>query len=131
MGRHHGTLNAQAKYHCTLAAGFAEVCDNLPMTNVIRPNFGRPADAPPDTIAEFSPLQVYGTAVGHFVALIRAESGDEGLTLQIIVGQEGGEGAESVAIFPDNAEGEADAEATAFSILRSLEIVKEAMVGVG
>lgn len=99
------------------------------MTNVIRPTFGRPADASPDVVQEFSPLQVYGTAVGHFVALIRAETGDEGETLQVVVGREGGEGAEPVAIFPDTAEGEADAEATAFAILRSMDIVKEAMVG--
>jgi hypothetical protein len=104
------------------------------MTNVIRPTFGRPTSdepqtAQPDTFREFSPLQVYGTIVGHFVALIRAETGDEGPTLQVIVGQEGGDGAESVAIFPDDAEGEADAEVTAFAILRTLEIVKEAMIG--
>lgn len=104
------------------------------MTNVIRPTFGRPVSdgsqtAHPDTVSEFSPLQVYGKGVGHFVALIRAETGAEGATLQLIVGQDGGDGAESVAIFPDDAEGEADAEVTAFAILRTLEIVKEAMIG--
>jgi len=99
------------------------------MSNVIRPTFGRPADASHETVESSSPLRVYGTAVGHFVALIRAETGAEGQTLQIIIGREGGEGAEAVAIFPDNAEGEADAEAAAFAILRALEIVKEAMVG--
>ena len=102
--------------------------DDLPMTNVIRPTFGRRPDAEPEIVESFSPLQVFGTTVGHFVALIRAETGDEGITLQVIVGRDGGEGAESVAIFPDNAEGEADAEVTAFAILRTLEIVKEAMV---
>jgi len=104
------------------------------MDNVIRPTFGRPAKTEPntaehETVSEFSPLQVYGTTVGHFVALIRAEFGAEGPTLQLIVGQDGGEGAESVAVFPDNAEGEADAETTAFAILRTLEIVKEARDG--
>lgn len=99
------------------------------MTNVIRPTFGRRTEAEPETVESFSPLQVYGTTVGHFVALIRAETGDEGVTLQVIVGRDGGDGAESVAIFPDNAEGEANAEATAFAILRALDIVKEALVG--
>lgn len=104
------------------------------MDNVIRPTFGRPPKAEPETaepetVSEFSPLQVYGTGVGHFVAMIRAETGAEGPTLQLIVGRDGGEGAESVAIFPDNPEGEADAEATAFAILRTLEIVKDAIVG--
>lgn len=99
------------------------------MTNVIRPTFGCRVDADPETVESFSPLQVYGIAVGHFVALIRAETGGEGVTLQIIVGREGSEGAEAVAIFPDTAEGEAKAEATGFAILRTLEIVKEAMVG--
>ncbi len=104
------------------------------MSNVIRPTFSRPANAEPqinqsEAFSEFSPLRVYGTIVGHFVALIRAETGAEGPTLQVIVSQEGGEGAESVAIFPDDAEGEADAEVVAFAILRTLEIVKDAMVG--
>ena len=99
------------------------------MTNVIRPTFGRRTDAEPETVERFSPLRVYGAAVGHFVALIRAETGEEGMTLQVIVGREGGVGAEAVAIHPDNAKGEADAEATGFAILRALEIVKEAMVG--
>lgn len=77
---------------------------------------------------ELTPLRIYGTAVSHFVALIRVERGDAGLTLQVVIGLEDGDGAESVAIFPDDEDGEADAEATAFAILRSLEIVKEAMV---
>ncbi|MCJ2026919.1 hypothetical protein [Methylobacterium sp. J-067] len=99
------------------------------MDNVIRPTFRRlEAEAPPETVDAFSPLRVYGTAVGHFVALIRAEDEKVGMTLQLIVGGEGGENAESVAIFPDSAEGEADAESTGFAILRSLTIVKEAMV---
>ena len=100
------------------------------MDNVIRPTFRRAeAEAPPETVDAFSPLQVYGTVVGHFVALIRAEDEKVGMTLQLIVGRENGENAESVAIFPDTAEGEADAETTAFAILRTLEIVKEAMIG--
>ena len=77
---------------------------------------------------ELTPLRIYGTAVSHFVALIRVERGDAGLTLQVVIGLEDGDGAESVAIFPDDEDGEADAEETAFAILRSLEIVKEAMV---
>ncbi len=104
------------------------------MDNVIRPTFGKPTNAKPstaepETVAEFTPLRVYGTAVGHFVALIRAERGAEGQTLQVVVGREGGPGAEAVAIFPDDEDSEADAEATAFAIIRSLEIVKEEMVG--
>lgn len=100
------------------------------MDNVIRPIFRRvEAEAPTETVDAFSPLQVYGAAVGHFVALIRAEDEKVGMTLQLIVGREGGENAESVAIFPDTVEGEADAETTAFAILRTLEIVKEAMIG--
>ncbi|MCJ2023130.1 hypothetical protein [Methylobacterium sp. J-067] len=100
------------------------------MDNVIRPTFRRTeAEAPPETVDAFSPLQVYGTAVGHFVALIRAKDEKVGMTLQLIVGREGGDNAESVAIFPDTAEGEADAETTGFAILRTLEIVREAFVG--
>ncbi|MGC5779844.1 hypothetical protein [Methylobacterium sp. NFXW15] len=100
------------------------------MTNVIRPTFRRAeAEAPPETVEAFSPLQVYGAAVGHFVALIRAEDEKVGMTLQVIIGREGGGNAEAVALFPDNAEGETDAEATAFAVIRALEIVKEAMVG--
>ena len=104
------------------------------MDNVIRPTFGRRVstdskDATPEIVEAFTPLRIYGTAVGHFVALIRAERGAEGLTLQVIVGRDGGHGAETVAIFPDDKDSEADAEATAFAIIRSLEIVKEAMVG--
>jgi hypothetical protein len=57
------------------------------MSNVIRPTFGRPADASHETVQSFSPLRVYGTAVGHFVALIRAETGAEGQPLQIIIGR--------------------------------------------
>jgi hypothetical protein len=99
------------------------------MTNVIRPNFGQVADESPETVDDFTPLQVYGTAVGHFVALIRAEGDEAGKTLQLIVGQEHGEAAETVAILPDTAEGEVDAEAMAHAILRTLSIVKEAFVG--
>lgn len=49
------------------------------MTNVIRPAFGGPAGdqteiAQPDTFGEFIP-PVYGTGVGHFVALIRTWNG--------------------------------------------------------
>jgi hypothetical protein len=98
------------------------------MTNVIRPTFGRAATEAPETVDDFTPLQVYGTAVGHFVALIRAEDDEAGQTLQLIVGQADGGAAEAVAILPDTAEGEADAEITAYAILRTLEIVKEAFV---
>jgi hypothetical protein len=53
------------------------------MDNVIRPTFGKPANAEPDAVVpkaieEFTPLRVYGTAVGHFVALIRAATGAGG-----------------------------------------------------
>ncbi len=100
------------------------------MTNVIRPTFRRAdAEASSGTVEAFSPLQVYGAAVGHFVALIRAEDEKVGMTLQVIVGREGGGNAEAVALFPDNAAGETDAETTAFAVIRALEIVKEAMVG--
>ncbi len=104
------------------------------MDNVARPTFGRPSNAKaepgaPETVEEFTPLRIHGTAVGHFVALIRAERGDAGLTLQVIVGREDADGAESVAIFSDDEDGKADAEATAFAILRSLEVLKGAMVG--
>lgn len=100
------------------------------MDNVIRPTFRRSeAKAPPETVEAFSPLQIYGAAVGHFVALIRAEDEKAGMTLQVIVGREGGETAESVAILPDTAEGEVDADAMAHAILRTLAIVKEAMAG--
>ena len=99
------------------------------MTNVIRPTFGRPAEASPDSVQGVSPLQVYGIAAGHVVALFRAETGGEGETLQIIVGREGDGDVESVAIFPDTPEGEADAEVTAFAILRALEIVNASMAG--
>jgi hypothetical protein len=102
------------------------------MDNVIRPTFRRAvaeAEAAPETVEAFSPLNVYGAAVGHFLALIRAENEKAGMTLQVIVGREGGDNAEAVAIFPDTAEGEADAEMAAFAILRALEIVKAAMLG--
>lgn len=56
------------------------------MDNVIRPTFGRRVStdskaADPEIVEAFTPLRIYGTAVGHFVALIRAERGAEGLTL--------------------------------------------------
>lgn len=96
---------------------------------MIRPTFRRiEAEVPPETVEAFSPLQIYGAAVGHFVALIRAEDEKVGMTLQVIGGRKEGENAESVAIFPDSAEGEANAETTAFAVIRALEIVKEAMV---
>jgi hypothetical protein len=127
-GRHHGTLHEPEKHNRTLAARSAPVCDSPSMTNVIRPTFGRAATEAPETVDDFTPLQVYGTAVGHFVALIRAEDDEAGQTLQLIVGQADGGAAEAVAILPDTAEGEADAEITAYAILRTLEIVKEAFV---
>ena len=99
------------------------------MTNVIRPNFGRTTDEASETVDNFTPLQVYGKAVGHFVALIRAQSDEVGETLQLIVGQETGEAAETVAILPDTAEGEVEAEAMAHAILRTLAIVRESFVG--
>ena len=58
-------------------------------------------------------MHVYGSAVGHFVALIRADSHEAGKTLQLIVGQERGEADETVAILPDTAGGEVEAEAMA------------------
>lgn len=99
------------------------------MTNVIRLPLGRAVADAPETIDDFTPLQVYGAAVAHFVALIRAEGREAGKTLQLIVGQERGEAAETVAILPDTNVGEAEAEAMAHAILRTLEIVKESFVG--
>jgi hypothetical protein len=99
------------------------------MTNVIRPNFGRATDEASETVDNFTPLQVYGKTVGHFVALIRAQNEEAGETLQLIVGQETGEAAETVAILPDTAAGEAEAEAMAHAILRTLAIVRESFVG--
>ncbi len=99
------------------------------MTNVIRLPLGRAVADAPETIDDFTPLQVYGAAVGHFVALIRAEGREAGKTLQPIVGQERGEAAETVAILLDTNVGEAEAEAMAHAILRTLEIVKESFVG--
>lgn len=99
------------------------------MTNVIRFPFGCAVAEASETVDDFTPLQVYGTAVGHFVALIRAKSEEAVQTLQLIVGQERGEVAEAVAILPDTAEGEVDAEAMAHAILRTLAIVREAFVG--
>lgn len=99
------------------------------MTNIIRPTFGRGSDVAAETVDDFTPLQVYGTAVGHFVALIRAEDEAAGTTLQLIVGQADGAAAEAVAILPDTAVGEADAEVTAHAILRTLTIIQEAFVG--
>jgi hypothetical protein len=122
-------LYVPEKHNLTLAARPAPVCDSPSMTNVIRPTFGRAATEVPETVDHFTPLHVYGTAVGHFVALIRAEDDAAGKTLQLIVGQEGSEAAETVVILPDTAEGEEDAGVTAYAILRTLEIVKEAFVG--
>jgi hypothetical protein len=122
-------LYAATNRNPTLAALIVPVCDIPPMTNVIRPTFGRPATEAPETVDDFTPLRVYGTAVGHFVALIRADHEDAGHTLQLIVGQADGGAAEAVAILPDTAEGEADAEVAAHAILRTLEIVREAFVG--
>lgn len=99
------------------------------MTNVIRLPLGRADAGSPETVDDFTPLHVYGSAVGHFVALIRADSHEAGKTLQLIVGQERGEAAETVAILPDTAGGEVEAEAMAHAILRTLEILREAFVG--
>ncbi len=103
------------------------------MDNVIRPTFGalptlslRPIGL---RLQRVQPLRVYGTLVGHFVALIRAETGAEGPTLQVIVGPGRRRGRRVRCNLPDDAESEADAEVVAFAILRTLEIVKEAMVG--
>ena len=127
--QHHSTLHTPAKYNPTLAALLIPLCDSPPMTNVIRPNFGRATDEYSETVDDFTPLQIYGKTVGHFVALIRAESDEAGETLQLIVGQETGEAAETVAILPDTAAGEAEAEAMAHAILRTLAIVRESFVG--
>ena len=99
------------------------------MTNVIRPNFDRATDDASETVDDFMPLQIYGTDLGHFVALIRAQGEEARYTLQLIVGQDRCEAAETVAILPDTAEGEVSAEAMAHAILRTLAIVKEAFVG--
>lgn len=127
--QHHSTLHTLAKYNPTLAALLISLCDSPSMTNVIRPNFGRATDEVSETVDNFTPLQVYGKAVGHFVALIRAESDEAGATLQLIVGQETGVAAETVAVLPDTAVGELEAEAMAHAILRTLAIVRESFVG--
>ncbi|MDP4024010.1 hypothetical protein Q8W71_15370 [Methylobacterium sp. NEAU 140] len=98
------------------------------MSNVIRPTFGRrPEPAAPAPEAEtVQLLRVYGTAAGHGVALIRHEAGPEGPALRIVVGPDGSDTVEAVAVLPDTPEGEADAERTALAILRALAVVEGA-----
>ena len=127
--QHHSTLHTLTKYNLTLAAQLSPLCDSPPMTNVIRPCFSRATDEASEIVDNFTPLQIYGKAVGHFVALIRAESGEAEETLQLIVGQETGVAAETVAILPDTVVGEVEAEAMAHAILRTLAIVRESFVG--
>ena len=97
------------------------------MSNVIRPDFGRPAVSEAKPAAdEYRPLRTYGTAFGHVVALIRADAGPEGLALQVVVGPEAGNTVETVAVLPDTNEGETDAERIGLAILRTLEILADA-----
>ena len=96
------------------------------MDNVIRPTFGRPTAAPDAAAEAYHPLRVYGTAAGYLVALIRADAGPEGQALRIVVGPEAADAVETVAVLPDDAAGETDAERIGLAILRTLEIVDEA-----
>ena len=104
------------------------------MSNVIRPTFGAPREAasepavtPASPEARYEPLRVYGTAAGYLVALLRDDAAPEGPVVKVVVGPDGGNSVEAVAILPATPEGEADADMAAMAVLRALEV----LAGVG
>lgn len=100
------------------------------MSNVIRPTFGARREVPPKEAdpsvppqAEDQPLRVYGIGAGHLVALLQDDAAPEGPVVKVVVGPEGGDTVEAVAILPATPEGEADADMAAMAVLRALEVV--------
>ena len=103
------------------------------MSNVIRPTFGAPRGAasepavtPASPEARYEPLRVYGIAAGHIVALLQDDAAPEGPVVKVVVGPEGGNTVEAVAILPATPEGEADADMAAMAVLRALEVLAAA-----
>lgn len=100
------------------------------MGDVIRPTFGGgersepAADGPP---AAYVPLRAVGSAGDYAVGLIRDDAAPEGSVIKVVISALGWEEVEPVAIFPSTSEGEGeiDAEAAAFAILRTLELIAE------
>lgn len=98
----------------------------MAMSNVIRPTFGgweRPETAAGDSPVPYVPLRAFGSSGGYAVGLIRDDAALEGAVIKVVVSALGWEVVEPVAIFPATLEGETDAEAAAFAVLRTLELV--------
>lgn len=96
------------------------------MGDVIRPTFGggqRSNPAPDDAPAPYVPLRAVGSAGGYAVGLIRADAASEGAVVKVVLSALGWGEVEPVAIFPATPRGETDAEAAAFAILRTLELI--------